>query len=68
MISQMDTIQAIDSIANLISLDENVDWVETSAQGIAILYKNGVRGGLFINPKDIDTTPLSYPSEKISPQ
>jgi len=66
MLLQMDTVQAIDSIANLISLDENVDWVETSAQGIAILYKNGIKGGLFINPKDIGTTPLSYPRKKIS--
>ncbi len=59
----MDTTLAMNSIAQQISTNENVDWVETSAQGIAIQYKNGVRGGLFINPKDTGTTPTSKPSK-----
>ena len=53
LLLQMDTTSAMNSIAQQISTNENVDWVETSAQGIAIQYKNGIRGGLFINPKDI---------------
>ena len=62
MISLIDTTEAVDSIANLISVDANVDWVKVSAQGIGIQYKNGLRGGLFINPKDIGDTTLNNPN------
>lgn len=63
LLLQMDTTSAMNSIAQQISTNENVDWVETSAQGIAIQYKNDVRGGLFINPKDIGTAPTSKQSK-----
>jgi hypothetical protein len=62
LLLQMDTTAAMNSIAQQISTNENVDWVETGTQGISIQYKNGVRGGLFINPKDVGTSPINNPS------
>jgi len=50
LFSQMDTLSAMDSILKVFLKDPSVDWGEVGAQGIAIQYKSGIRGGLFINP------------------
>ena len=48
----MDTTAAMDSVLVLFLEDPNVEYGEVGAQGIAISYKGGMVGGIFINPED----------------
>ncbi len=52
LVSSIDTLAAMDSVLKIFLQDTLVDWGETSRQGIAIQYKNGIRGGIFIDPLD----------------
>jgi hypothetical protein len=50
--SSMDTLAAMDSVLKVILQDTLVDWGEAGDQGIFIQYKNGIRGGILIDPLD----------------
>ncbi len=50
--TSMDTLAAMDSVLNVFLQDSLVEWGEVSSQGIAIQYKNGIRGGIYIDPLD----------------
>ena len=50
LVTTMDTASAIDSVLTLFLQDPNVSWAVSGRQGIAVKYKNGIRGGIFIDP------------------
>ena len=50
--TSMDTLAAMDSVLKVFLQDTLVEWGEVDEQGIAIQYKNGIRGGIFIDPLD----------------
>jgi hypothetical protein len=52
LITVMDSASAIDSVLTVFLQDPNVSWAVAGRQGIAVQYKNGIRGGLFVNPLD----------------
>ncbi len=52
----MDTMAAMDSVLKVFLQDTLVEWGEVGEQGIAIQYKNGIRGGILINPLDSPDT------------
>lgn len=54
LLMELDSTAAIDSIAKLVRSDaENVTRATTGEQGIAIEYKNGLRGVIVLNTKDL---------------
>ena len=48
----MDTVSAIDSVLTVFLEDPNVEWAIAGSQGIAVQYKSGICGGIFIDPLD----------------
>jgi len=52
LFTQMDTVSAMDSVLKVFLKDPLVDWGTADKQGIAVQYKSGIRGGIFIEPKD----------------
>ena len=52
LFTQMDTVSAMDSVLKVFLEDPLIDWGVAGEQGIAIQYKSGIRGGLFIDTKD----------------
>ena len=55
--SSMDTLSAMDSVLKVFLQDTSVEWGKVSKQGISIQYKNGIKGGILIDPLDSpDTT------------
>ncbi len=52
LIASKDTASALDSVAKVIVLDTAVQTATASSQGLAIQFKSGIRGGLFIDPED----------------
>ncbi len=50
LLSSMDTTSALNEVLNEFIEDPNVDWAKAGRQGIAVQYKNGIRGGLLVNP------------------
>lgn len=48
----MDSLDAIEKAYQSFINDENVTSATINSQGIAVQYSNGIRGGLFLNPKD----------------
>ncbi|MDA3930625.1 MAG: hypothetical protein PF541_16885 [Prolixibacteraceae bacterium] len=57
--SNMDTLSVIDSIYNYFSNNKDVEFVEADSQGVAVDYKNGISGGVFIG---ILQTPITFGS------
>ncbi len=53
-----DTTAALDSIKNLFLLDTSVIAAYSDIQGINVQYKNGMRGGIFINGDDEESSSL----------
>ncbi|MCB2206992.1 MAG: PKD domain-containing protein [Bacteroidetes bacterium] len=50
----MDSLDAINQAYEAFISDENVSSATINDQGIAVQYANGIRGGLFLNPRDED--------------
>jgi hypothetical protein len=48
----MDSLDAIEKAYQSFMNDDNVSSATINSQGIAVQYSNGIRGGLFLNPKD----------------
>lgn len=68
--SGVDTTAAMDSVRVLFLQDENVEWAEVGPQGIAVAYKNGLMGGIFLDPKDnaesLNSTYCVQPGQAVS--
>jgi hypothetical protein len=52
LFSQMDSTAAKDSLVKILRADPNVQQAQSSSQGISIQYTSGMRGGIFLDPKD----------------
>ncbi len=59
-----DTTSALDSIVKIFLSDTSVQWAVANSQGISIQYKNGIRSGILLNPRDyphvVDTVGLIH--------
>jgi len=51
-LATMDTSAAKAALANYIRSDPAVEWAVANEQGIAILYKSGIAGGIMIDSRD----------------
>lgn len=58
LITARDTAAALDSVLKYFLKDGSVDSGVISTQGISLFYKNGIRGGLCVNPQDGGASPL----------
>ncbi len=61
LLVQMDSSAAKDSVVKILRADPNVQQAQSTSQGVTIQYTNGIRGGIFLDPKDGE-----MPSDKIS--
>ncbi|MCX6149711.1 MAG: PKD domain-containing protein [Ignavibacteriales bacterium] len=52
LLAVQDTASALDSVLKVFLKDTTVLSGEVNSQGIAIKYKNGIIGGIFIDPED----------------
>lgn len=52
MSAHVDTAVAKDSLVRLFRADTSVSWAESGSQGVAVQYKSGIRGGIFLDPED----------------
>ena len=68
LLAEMDTTAAIDSVFKFIMRDESVDTGSVSEQGIIIEYKNGVLGGIFIDPQDASDGTIFNIGKAVSPE
>ena len=62
----MDSLDAIQQAYQTFVNSEIVSTATINSQGIAVQYTNGMRGGLFLNPKDDKGEvgePMLYPEE-----
>jgi uncharacterized protein (TIGR02145 family) len=48
----MDSASAVTKLKEYFLADPSVSSATTGGQGVAVLYKNGMKGGIFLNPKD----------------
>lgn len=65
----MDSLDAIQQAYQAFVNSEYVSTATINTQGIAVQYRNGMRGGLFLNPKDDKGEvgdPMCYPGEEVS--
>jgi hypothetical protein len=65
----MDSLDAIQQAYQAFVNSEFVSNATINGQGIAVQYTNGMRGGLFLNPKDDKSevgTPMLYPEDGTS--
>jgi hypothetical protein len=53
LFTHLDSTVAKDSLVKILLADPNVQTAQTSSQGIAIQYTNGMRGGVFLNSEDL---------------
>jgi len=63
----MDSLDAIHAAYQAFINNENVSSATINTQGIAVQYTNGMRGGLYLNPKDDKSevgAPMLYPEEE----
>ena len=75
LLANMDTTSALDSIRKLFLQDTSVASAYSDIQGVNVQYKNGMRGGIFINGDDEESGGLSkiknlpdYPKSLTKPQ
>jgi hypothetical protein len=61
LLANKDTVSALDSVLKVMLKDSTVASGVVSSQGISILYKNGIKGGIMIDPED--GYPMLYKSE-----
>jgi hypothetical protein len=52
ILAGMDTMAALDSLRQAALADGNVENAEATEQGLIIEYRNGLVGGLFVDPQD----------------
>jgi hypothetical protein len=52
LFTHLDSTVAKDSLVKILLADPNVQMAQSSSQGIAIKYTNGMRGGILFDPKD----------------
>jgi hypothetical protein len=52
LFTHLDSTVAKDSLVKILLADPNVQTAQSSSQGIAIKYANGMRGGILLDPKD----------------
>ena len=63
-----DSAAAKDSLVRLFQADTSVSWAQSGSQGVAVLYKSGIRGGLFLDPEDDpESTPWSMGRPWLAP-
>lgn len=62
----MDTSAAMDSVLVLFLENPAVDWGRAGSQGIAVSYKNGMVGGIFLNSQDHPEIDVDFP-EQVQP-
>jgi hypothetical protein len=58
----MDTATAKNALALWFQSDTAVEWAEVTDQGISVQYKNGICGGIFMDPMDdapVDTVSMN---------
>jgi len=60
--TSMDSLEAINMAQQEFASDPGVESAIISNQGISVQYKNGMRGGLFLNPRDGGSTEKSFES------
>lgn len=65
MIASLDTAAVKDSLVKLFEADTaHVLTAAANSQGVAVEYKNGMRGGVLIDPLDLGGTPPAGPTDK----
>lgn len=65
MLTTLDTTATKDSLVKLFEADTaNVLTATANTQGVAVEYKNGMRGGVLLDPLDIGGTAPSAPTAK----
>ncbi|MFO7658525.1 MAG: hypothetical protein R6W78_15815 [Bacteroidales bacterium] len=52
LVSKMDKLSAIDSVLQVFRSDTNVLTATAGEQGITVRYKNGINGGIMVDPMD----------------
>lgn len=52
-----DTQAAMDSVVRLFRADTSVAYAEAGTQGVAVEYRSGIRGGIFLDPEDEPEAP-----------
>ena len=57
----MDSLEAIGQLVQYFRDDPSVSQVTQGTQGIAVVYTNGLRGGIFLNPADDPDTAFAPP-------
>lgn len=63
MFATLDTATVKDSLVRLFEADTtNVLTVTSSSQGVSVAYKNGMRGGVLLNPLDLGGMPPIGPT------
>lgn len=60
--TSMDSLEAINMAQQAFANDPGVTSAIISSQGISVQYANGMRGGLFLNPRDGGATEKSFES------
>lgn len=50
LIAGMDTLTAKEQLVQWFLADPSVAWAASSEQGVSVLYQNGMRGGILIDP------------------
>lgn len=50
----MDSLEAINQLQQFFQDDPSVTTATISSQGISVQYSNGMRGGILLNPDDMD--------------
>ena len=66
LIAGLDTFAAMDSVLVLFLENPAVDWGQVGSQGIAVSYKNGMVGGIFLDSQDHPDIDVDFP-EKVQP-
>lgn len=61
LVNTMDTSSAKVQLAEWFESDPAVEWAEVTAQGVSVLYLNGVRGGVLIDPLNEYVEGVEYP-------
>jgi hypothetical protein len=65
MLAEMDTTAVKDSLVKLFEADTaNVQTATSNSQGVSVQYKNGMRGGVMIDPLDLGGTLPAEPVRK----
>ncbi len=65
LLTSMDPLPAMDSVLAVFLKDTLVAWGAVSSQGIAIQYKNGIRGGIFLDAEDMPDSTGSSRGKRI---